>query len=86
MTQQQLPIQLGVRAVLNPHGQSVPEIYDTVSGRPVYGVVAFQFTAAGGSSPKLHLEVIPGTVDYGHQQSTPPDSAERSRVIDLDGA
>ena len=84
MSQQQ--IHLALRTVLGANNTPYSEVYDTITGRAVYGVLAVQYSqSADGGPPELQLKVAISGVGLG---STPPADQpgpdDRSRVIDLD--
>lgn len=83
----QQPIHLALRTVLGANNTPFSEVYDTISGRTVYGVLAVQYSQmSNGEPPKLSLEVAITGVGLGTTpQAAQAGPTERSRVIDLDG-
>lgn len=84
MSQQQ--IHLALRTVLGPNNTPYSEVYDTITGRAVHGVLAIQYSQdANSGPPEMQLKVAISGVGLGTTPPvTQPGPDDRSRVIDLD--
>lgn len=84
MSQQQ--IHLALRTVLGANNIPYSEVYDTITGRTVHGVIAVQYSQdVNGGPPEMQLKVAISGVGLGTTPSvTQSGPDDRSRVIDLD--
>lgn len=79
-------IHLALRTVLGANNVPYSEVYDTITGRTVHGVLAVNYSQSADSRPpELDLKVIISGVGFGTTPPvTQPGPDDRSRVIDLD--